>query len=395
MNDSNKVLGILSAFGTFALLTFIAVKSQAIGIAGSELLTFLLGGVKQIRSNDTTFLAMFPLILAVVVLELPATISAGVLQAKILGKSGKHGLSELFKKMGESNHFFTFFVIVLLEELFARWLFLGVLTKIPFLSGTIAFYTLFLVGNGLWALVHLTNFKDSKDRKTLRVLPQFVAGAFFTYVFIKYGLLAAVLTHFASNAVLFAFHRVQRVNIVDALIVGYATLCAGISYWLMEKPVTDVIPWFANNPTFTLTGWGFWDYLKVSVFLSSCFVIIFGVLLYDRGAVHQQKSGKKIGLPVYLIGIAIVIGLLYGLYALLGLLIVSVPYRILVLAILFTFLQKGASGSAVARSFWTGLPNVYITMCILQALGFWLAVGYILAEAVIESPRLTLLKRDD
>ncbi len=395
MSDSNKALGVLSALGTFALLAFIAVKTQAIGTAGSELLIFLLGGVNQIASNDTAFLMMFPIIITVVVLELPATILTGIFQAKFLGKSGKHGLTELFREMGEGNHFFTFFVLVLAEELFARWLFLGALTKIPFLSGAVAFYTLFLIGNGIWALVHLSNFKEEKDRKMLRVLPQFVAGVFFTYVFVKYGLLAVVLTHFASNAVLFAFHKIQRVNVIDALIVGYAALCAGVSYWLTEKPITDVLPWFANNPTFMLNGWEFWDYLKVSVFLSSCFVIVFGFLLYDRGAVHKQKEGKEITLPVYLLGIAIVIGLLYGLYALLGLFIASVPYRILVLAILFTFLQKGASGSSVARSFWTGLPNVYITMCVLQALGFWLAVGYVLAEAIIELPRLALLKRDD
>jgi hypothetical protein len=395
VSDNNKALGAISALCTFGLLVFIAVKTQAIGTAGSEFLTLLSGGVNQIVNNDKTFLMMFPIIVAVVVLELPATILAAIFQAKLLGKSGKHGLTELFREMGEGNHFFTFFVLVLVEELFARWLFLGVLTKIPFLSGAVAFYALFLIGNGIWALIHLSNFKEEKDRRMLRVLPQFVAGAFFTFVFVKYGLLAVVLTHFASNAVLFAFHKIQRVNVIDALIVGYAALCAGVSYWLIDKPVTDILPWFADNPTFVLTGWEFWDYLKVSVFLSSCFVIVFGFLLYDRGAVQQQKDGKEYGLPVYLIGLAIVIGLLYGLYALLGLFIASVPYRILVLAILFTFLQKGASGSAVARSFWTGLPNVYITMCILQALGFWLAVGYVLAEAVIEAPRMVLLKRDN
>lgn len=395
MHDSNKTLGVISALGTFGLLVFIAVKTRAISTAGSEFLTFLSGGVNQIVSNDTMFLMMFPVILAIVVLELPTTIFAGILQAKILGKSGKHALSEMFERLGDGNHFFTFFVLVLVEELFARWLFLGILTRIPFLSGTVAFYALFLIGNGIWALVHLSNFKESKDRKTLRVLPQFVAGTFFTYIFVKYGLLAVVLTHFASNAVLFAFYKIQRVNLIDALIVGYAALCAGVSYWLIEKPIADILPWFANSPTFILSGWEFWDYPKISVFLSSCFVIIFGLLLYDRGVVHQQKKGKEIGLPVYFIGIAIVIGLLYGLYTLLGLFITSVPYRILVLAILFTFLQKGASGSAVARSFWTGLPNVYITMCVLQALGFWLAVGYVLAETVIEIPRLALLKRDD
>jgi hypothetical protein len=395
MNESKKLLGSLSALGTFGLMALIAWKSDVFGMVISELTIFMSGGFREVASNHTTFLMMFPVILAVVVLELPCTICAAVIQAKILGKSGKHALDDFFKKMGEGNHFFTFFVIVLLEELFARWFFLGLLTKIFFLSGTIAFYALFLIGNGVWSLIHLSNYKEEKDRNMLRVLPQFVAGAFFTYVFVKYGLLAAILAHFASNAVVFAVHKVQRINVVDGLIVGYGVLCAAISYALIEKPLIDVLPWFADSPVFRLQGWEFWDYVKVSVFLSSCFVVVFGLLLYDRGEARKKKSDKDIGLIGYIIGIPIAIGLLYGIYALLGLFIANVPYRVLVLAILFTFLQKGASGSAVARTFWSGLPETYVTMCILQALGFWPALGWVVVETAIHTPRLILNKLDD
>jgi hypothetical protein len=395
MNESKKLLGSLSALGTFGLMALIAWKSDVFGMVISELTIFMSGGFREVASNHTTFLMMFPVILAVVVLELPCTICAAVIQAKILGKSGKHALDDFFKKMGEGNHFFTFFVIVLLEELFARWFFLGLLTKIFFLSGTIAFYALFLIGNGVWSLIHLSNYKEEKDRNILRVLPQFVAGAFFTYVFVKYGLLAAILAHFASNAVVFAVHKVQRINVVDGLIVGYGVLCAAISYALIEKPLIDVLPWFADSPVFRLQGWEFWDYVKVSVFLSSCFVVVFGLLLYDRGEARKKKSDKDIGLIGYIIGIPIAIGLLYGIYALLGLFIANVPYRVLVLAILFTFLQKGASGSAVARTFWSGLPETYVTMCILQALGFWPALGWVVVETAIHTPRLILNKLDD
>ncbi len=393
--EGKKTLGVFSALGTFGLLALISWKADVFRMVISELTLFISGGFREVASNHTTFLMMFPVILAVVVLELPCTVGAAVLQAKILGKSGKHALSDIFKELGEGNHFFTFFIIVLLEELFARWFFLGLLTKIPFLSGTVTFYTLFLIGNGIWALIHLSNFKEEKDRKLLRVLPQFVAGAFFTYVFVKYGLLAAILAHFASNTIIFAAHKVQRINVIDGLIVGYAVLCAAISYALMEKPLADVLPWFADNPVFRLQGWEFWDYVKVSVFLSASFVIVFGLLLYDRGEAGKKKTDKDIGLIGYIIGIPIVIGLLYGIYALLGLFITNVPYRVLVLAILFTFLQKGASGSAMARTFWSGLPDTYVTMCILQALGFWPALGWVAVETAIHAPRIILNKLDD
>ncbi|MBI2624634.1 CPBP family intramembrane metalloprotease [Candidatus Parcubacteria bacterium] len=395
MNESKKLLGSISALCTFGLLALIAWKAEVYGMVIRELVIFMSGGFREVASNRTTFLMMFPIVLAVVVLELPCTVVAAVLQEKILGKSGKHMLTDFSKEMGEGSHFPPFFLIVLFEELFARWLFLGLLTKIPVLSGTVAFYALFLIGNGVWALVHLYNYREKGDRKILRVLPQFVAGAFFTYVFVKYGLLAAILAHFASNTVLFVVHKVQRINMTDGLLVGYSALCAAISYALMEKPLADILPWFADNPVFRLQGWEFWDYVKVSVFLSSCFIVVFDLLLYDRGEAGKKKSDKDIGLVGHIIVIPIVIGLLYGTYALLGLFITNAPYRVLALAILFSLPQKGASGSAMARTFWSGLPDTYITMCVLLALGFWPALGWIAVKAAIYAPRLRLNKLDD
>lgn len=395
MEDKVKAGGIWSAIGTLALAVLIAIKAKVFGIVAQELLIVLSGGFKEIASNHTTFLMMFPVILAVVAIELPCSIGAAVIQGKILGKSGRHALSELFKNLGEGNLFFQFFVMVLLEELSARWFFLGFLSQIPFLSGTFGFILLFLAGNGIWSLRHLHNFREKKDHHPLRVLPQFVAGFFFTYIFLKYGLLAVVLTHFASNAILFSLHKIQRTNIVDALLIGYAGLCAIVSYALMNKPLADVLAWFADKPTFSLPGWEFWDYVKVSIFLSSCFAFIFDLLLYDKNDLKQlQEDDKKLGIIGTVVGLAIILGIIYGLYALFGLFIGNVPYRILVLAIIFSFVHRSASGSAMTRTFWVSLPNIYITVCILQVFNFWLAMIYLLTEGIIEWPRTKLLKID-
>src|SRR3989338_8601056 len=118
MEDNKKTLGALSAMGTFILITLVAVKFGTLGLVTKEFLLFLSGGVREIVNNHTVFLMMFPVILATVVLELPCTVVAAMLQAKILEKSSEHVLTEMFKNMGEGNHFFTFFVIVLLEERF-------------------------------------------------------------------------------------------------------------------------------------------------------------------------------------------------------------------------------------------------------------------------------------
>jgi len=387
-------LGAFSMLGTFCLLWLIAWKSQLFGLVGSDLILLLAGKVSEIAVGQENFLTMFLVILATVVIELPCTIFAGLAQGAILGQSGKHSINELFRSMQEGNHFRTFFIMVLLEEILARWFFLGLLVKIPFISGTIAFYLLFLIGNSFWALVHLKNFQREEDRNILRVLPQFVAGIFFTYIFVKYGLLASVLAHFASNAVIFSMHKIQRFNAIDGLIIGYDGLCALVSYALMTKPLSDAMLWFVENPTFVLPGWGFWDYLKLSIFIPACLSVIFGALLYDRGNAGKNPEHEP-GPLGYLIGIPLAIWLLYGVYYFLGIFVASVSYRVLVLAILFTFLQKGASGSAVSRTFWCGLPGMYIAVCILQAMSFWAAFGWMVLTAVIHLPTNTLIKLDD
>lgn len=390
MSRQNEALGYASALGTFVLIVLIAMLSGAFPLVFGDLSLFVSGDYGQIAANHTTFLLMFPVILAVVALALPCAVLSGILQAVVLGYSGKHALREMLDSMGNGNHFFTFFVIVLIEELLARWLFLGLLTQIPALSGTVAFYTLFFVGNLIWALFHLQNFKDDKDRHMLRVLPQFVGGVFFTYVFVKYGLLATILTHFAFNAVLFAAHKLQRLTVVDLLIMAYAAICAVVSFALMDKPFTDILPWFGENPTFALAGWEFEDYLTFSVFFSSIPMLVFGLLLYDQR--ESEKADSSTGILDYLFGIPLALGMLYGLFYVLGFIITDVPVRILVLAILFTFAAKGASGSAVSRSFWVALPDLYLTVCIIHALGFWASVWWLGLSLLIMLP-VAILRR--
>lgn len=400
MNSNTKAFaGIWSFIGSYILVIVIAAHFGGFDIAWPELKAFASGGLQEVTKNRTTFLMMFPVILAVVAIDLPCSVGAAIVQALLLGKSGKHGVSEMVGKLKEGNIFAMFFLLVLAEELFARWFFLGLLTKIPFLSGITAFYVLFFLGNGIWALVHLRNFKDPKDRHWLRVLPQFVSGFFFTYVYVKYGLLAAVLTHYAANAILFSLHKVQNTNGVDGLITGYSALCALVSYWLMNKPLTDMLPWFANEPHFSLEGWSFWDYVKANIFVTAGFTAAFGLLLYDRSHVGKKEKRKKsdenqVGPVGYILGAAIIVGILYGLYWIFGFVTSSVPYRIVFLAIFLAFTHKGASGSAASRTFWTALPSTYVTICVLQAVGYWLAIAFVAVNLVVQSP-LAALRQDD
>lgn len=91
-------------------------------------------------------------------------------------------------------------MVVLFEEFYTRWFFLGALAGIAWLDGPIAFYVLFFIGNGAWALVHLTNYPP-KERYLLRCLPHFFLGIPPTVMFLQYGLAGAFTVHFVWNLI--------------------------------------------------------------------------------------------------------------------------------------------------------------------------------------------------
>lgn len=391
MGENKKLLGTISALATFAIMVTVAWVTGALSTAFSEFASFMTGGFREIAASETTFMMMLAIIVAVVVMELPSCMAGTYIQAAVHGQHNSHAVREMFEKMTDGNHFMNLFLLVFVEELFARWLFIGLLPKIPFLSGDVAFYVLLVVGNALWALLHVLNFKEQKDRKVLRTLPQFIAGFFFAFIFVKYGLFAAVLTHFASNAVIMSMFKKQRVNGVDAMAFGYSAITAGVSYLLMTKPLTDIQPWFADGSSFQLEGWGFWDYVKLSVFVTAGLFALFSLLLYDRGEVADQD----IKWWYHIVGIPVMAGILFGGYKLLGFVTDDTPTRVLILAAMVAFVSTMDSASAIARTFWYVLPDTFITICVLQALGFWPAIGWLAVETAIHSPRLVLNKFDD
>lgn len=150
LETSYKIPGYWSSLGTYGLLALIALATGALWQVGLGILALLMGKVGQIPYESVALSVLLPAIAAAVVLELPVSICSGLLVERHLGSpQGKHGVSTFFRTMVEGNHFFDLFLLVLAEELFARGIFLGLLPHIPILSGTGAFYLLFLLRNGL------------------------------------------------------------------------------------------------------------------------------------------------------------------------------------------------------------------------------------------------------
>jgi hypothetical protein len=393
----SKWFGLVSMLGTYLVLALLAWQSGEFATVLSELGLFLTGRVLEITTGDLSFVTMFSVIVSVIVLDLACSVITGLIHRKVHGEAESHFAREFFGTMQHDSHFYYFFVAVFAEELISRWFFLGLLRK-PFMHSTLAFYLLFLIGNSLFAAIHLPNFAKEKDRKLLRILPQFAGGIFFSYIYVKYGLLAAVLAHFGSNAVLFASHKIYTFTKTDALLTGYSVFCAITSYAYMEKPLGDVLLWFASEPTFELPGWKLLDYLKVSIFVGSGLVALFGLLLYDRGVSKRNdkpdEDQSTPGLGYYVVGLPLFLAVAMGLFSVMGLLVESVPYRVLVISVLFCFLHTSESGSDVARTFWKSMPDMYLTMCMLLALGFWQMLVLVALETIIGLP-IALITRNE
>ena len=95
------------------------------------------------------------------------------------------------------------------EEIIFRWLPMGALTTISFLSGDIAFYILFLSSNAVWALIHLENFKnvESPIIKVLGISNIFFCGLLLSFLFVKFGLLATIIAHVSLNLIYFGLNK--------------------------------------------------------------------------------------------------------------------------------------------------------------------------------------------
>jgi len=392
-----KAMGVWSMIGTWILLLIVAWNLIPFSQVCEELLTFASGRVMQLQAEDC-FQDVLGICLWIVVISLLLCFTSGIVFNKIAGKAKGHFIEDLFNLNGERRFFLQMFLAVLLEELFARGLFLGLLTKIPFLSGALGFYFLMFLGNAIWSVIHIRNFKRAQDKNFIRTIPQFVCGLFLSFVFVKYGLLGAILVHFGFNAVILSLNHKQRFNKVDLCIILLNVVYMLAAYLLMQKPLTDVLVWLNGSGDFKLPGWNFFDYLCFSIFLSSCFTLIFDLLLYDRSYIDKKielDQSLLVYVIVFLIILLLTLGITYGAYFLLGLVIKDIPIRVLIISLAFCGAMKSPSLSSAMRFFWCSVPGTFVFIHIINAIGFFGALAYVSAVFLLGLPGLFLLANDD
>lgn len=402
-----KAASFLSFLGTFSLFAYIGFTYAPVGEVWNEIIAFLTGDALEIERVSESLLVILPVAFLIIVFDLIISLPIGFLVNRKYRKSAKFitlkelfdmpdedeppgrfenffrkalsklplkSLKEINETPGQKNLFGMLFQAVLLEELFARALFLGLLTK--WFTSTTSFYVLLIVGNGLWALMHVTNYEKGK-RHPIRTLTQFCGGFLHAYVFVKYGFMFCFFTHFAFNASIFAFGKRRDVNwdnIVSMTMSVWATV--GV-YFLMRHPLTDASAWVDPVITFNLEGWGVWDFALLSVFVSYFPKAIMDIFLYDRrkNDVETVEEYQAKHTPVIILFWALAILLLpvfLGLcYWVGGWFFAETPSRVLFACMPLALLNKTASLSAAMRVFWVTLPNLYVLVCITQATGYW------------------------
>lgn len=279
-------LALLLMFLGFTLIGKISYQSIF-----QDLMNFVSGDLKSVRSgNEETLISAILNILAIIVITIPISLMSGLLFNRG-AKSYKIADLEKLMSLGAVVVFLTVF----LEEVFARWLWLGVIAKI--FPNTGWFYVCFLLGNGLWAfLMHRSNYADTKERTVLRFVPQFIGGIAFSYVFVRYGFWAALLCHYFYDAVLFATMKkipVTAMAIVRMAVYGIIAVLLAVLIFINGKSLNDLGVWMSGNIA-QIDSYGFLDYLFLLLFVEVLSDLVASILLLDRNQV-DDSSLKNLG----------------------------------------------------------------------------------------------------
>ncbi len=353
------------------VLAVFAYQSGGFTRFGMLLWDFLTGNLAGTRAGTNQFGELFPQGAAAILADIAASLVLVGLAIAVYGKP--KSLRRIWSgprwERVPGPEFLGITIIVLLEELGARWFALGVLPKLPFLHSDIAFYALVLVGNGLWALIHFSNYKDPAERHVMFVLPQFVGGLALTVIYINFGLLGALLVHLGFNAVMFAVDRISKFGAANGFIIFWNLILVVLASAVLDRPLSDLLTWLHSDHLSALPGWSFWDYFWAAILIGAVLDVVGEVMLFDR---ESDDLGLEHGIVITAVSLIALVGVIYGLFAFLGLFSHSLAPRLVVMAILLLMLAgRSASGSGVSRIFWIGIPALFAEVCFMQVVGFW------------------------
>lgn len=368
--------------GTMALLTIYAWQGNGFAPAVSAVGSFLTGNLQDIPHFDQLDGPAFAYMAAMTVMMIVVILPVGYGVIGIVGKP--HKQSKKFDIGDAQAPLYALIMGTLLfEELFARQLFIGWLGGV--FPGSIAKYVLFFIGNSIWALIHLYNYKDARDRNVLRVLPQFLAGIPLTVVFLQYGFLAALLVHVAYDMLLFCHYKRNAFNAGKIPVIVYNVIqfvVGGIFFAVWDKNPLDILNIFQFDGSYAIAGWGFWQYAVALMMIGGLFTTVAAILLYD-----YVRPKETYGVVVATIAAAITVGLYTFVYWLSGFGGWDDATRMIIVAMVLILLNMSHSGSALARSFWVNVPVIIMYVGVMVALdNVWMMFALITFLVIVDIP---------
>ncbi len=389
---SLKRLGYISLYGTLTILSLIAFISDAYIPMFEYLKLLVTGRVLEIDRAPEQLLVIITVIFAAVSVAIMLKILILLFNKALLGKDSGNDVRDMMNEMKEGHHLYVLFVVVVIEELIVRWLLLGVFTKIEVLSGPAGFYWLFVIGNLSWALVHLLNFSNARDRNPIRALPQFVGGVFYTMIFVRYGLFYAILTHLISNAVLYTASKKQESSKYGLMVLGYASLVSVGSFMLLNRSLSDALIWFSEAPRFQLVGWTWWDHVLLTNIIGGALIAVGSLIQLDS---FEAESSRKASVWVLLLCSPLNVAIVYAVYYFAGFIISDVHSRILLAAILLISMSESRSGSDVSRRLFVSVPTMFVMICCIESLGIAMSIPWFTAYAVVSLPMVYFMRRGE
>ncbi len=391
MAQNSPAKSLAPVWSGFGLITILVVVTLVAGVNYlniiQEIFQFATGTLPDPNGTDNV-LTIWTTGVAIAVIGLILSIASMQIVQRVAGDNSSFVDLDAFVSIGPA----TVFSVMVIEETF-RWLFVRVGYGL-FAPNTMAFYILALTANTIWALVHLTNFTDPKDRHPIRVLPQFIAGILFTYVMVKYSFWWAVFVHISGNCILFSMMKKQDVRpstLINTIYYSLAGLAGLIALLARGNNLQALTPWLEGNYQ-PLAGFTTLDYILVDLIVTSSFIAVANILLLDSEKESTKGLNPIRGCLMAIMMVALVLGLNWGL----GFVIGEPFHRVTIMAAMFMCMTETKSGSELTRRWFITLPVMFVFIVATSTLGFWIGLWILVASyAYNYLPSLIRLAEDE
>lgn len=359
-------LASMSLLGLLVLLIVAVIALQ------SDLVLVTHNLVKYVTTGQADPQSMWAetganLLLGLFLVKVSLSLVLGVLTRALLGKDKSDSdayLDHLLSML--SNGPAVTFAALAKEEVIFRLL--------PALAGHILFgmtgqWVFLMIANISFALVHLNNYDDSKDRQYLRVLPQFIGGLFYAYIITAYGFWIAVIMHIAYDVFLFSLIKSQPVKrgFFKGLLVDALVLACCLIFLHSDLTWVHLLVFSRENlPPNDLIKWS-----VVLIAIGKVFEILARVLLLDKIRSDSAKDSllSEIWMSTSTVLAIAFLSWLSGVFT-------ADPVTRAAVVTTFVLVQLNAvTGSALVRLLLIYWPMFFLVALIVNTYGWMFAIG--------------------